>query len=269
MWRSFAANYVTASLKDSTNYDIHGHVGFAWGSHRSSLEKVPLYDKALIGGADHIIAHAAAGQIPHECITKSFTEDLDEVLAWSKKFYAEMRGRLDYVPGDLYHLWHGNIDKRQYLRRIKEFTPLSKTITERDANGLYVNRGDDSYMRNYYRQREAVSYSDFDGFDDGFESNMGYNLADLMPTPQPVAPLEDISPLPDVDSTPVEATYTPAPDADSTPVEPSYTQPDVDTTPVEASYSQSDVDSTPVEASYSNDVASTPVEASYESGNFS
>jgi hypothetical protein len=55
-----------------------------WVLHGEQEEKfyrnMPLYDRALIGGADHIIAHAAAGQIPHSCITKSFTDNLDEVL---------------------------------------------------------------------------------------------------------------------------------------------------------------------------------------------
>lgn len=36
IWRSFSANYKTASLTKSQNdiYNIHGHVGFAWGARR-------------------------------------------------------------------------------------------------------------------------------------------------------------------------------------------------------------------------------------------
>lgn len=168
VWRSFSANCVdndTASR--STNYDIHGHVGFAWGATRELLEAVPLYDRALIGGADHIIAHAAVGQIPHPCIEKSFTEDLAAVYAWSAKFHAAARGRIAYVAGDLYHIWHGDIDKRQYLKRIKEFTPTTKQIRERDKNGLYVTKtGDDAYIRHYFDQREVKAH------DDGFMNSM-------------------------------------------------------------------------------------------------
>lgn len=181
MWRSFCANYYSShfitvkqqyneggtisDLSSNKNYDIHGHVGFAWGAKREILERVPLYDKALIGGADHIIAHAAAGQIPNCCIDNSFTDNLQEVYDWSRKFYSAVKGRIGYVKGDLYHIWHGDIDKRQYLKRIKDFTPTTKTITEKDHNGLYVtnNKQDEAYIRNYFRHREVNGSGD-DGF---------------------------------------------------------------------------------------------------------
>jgi hypothetical protein len=144
------------------NYNIHGHVGFAWGARREILQKMPLYDRALIGGADHIIAHAAAGQIPHSCITKSFTDNLDEVLNWSKRFYKLIQGRIGFVQGDLYHIWHGDIDKRQYLKRIQDFTTKTKQIIHKDENGLYVTHaGDDEYMKKYFKHREVTSDNDY------------------------------------------------------------------------------------------------------------
>jgi uncharacterized membrane protein YgcG len=117
------------------------------------LEGVNLYDKALVGGADHIIAHAAAGHICHNCITKSFTEDIDAVNKWSKKFFKKTKGKLGYVKGDLYHIWHGALENRQYLKRIKEFTPIAKNISKKDKNGLYVAE-DDTYVKNYFKHRE-------------------------------------------------------------------------------------------------------------------
>lgn len=156
LWRSFCANYVESpELSANENYDVHGHVGFAWGARREVLDMVPLYDKALIGGGDHIIAHAAAGQIPHKCITKSFTDNIDEVLDWSRKFFSVVKGEIGYVPGNLYHIWHGHIENRQYLKRIQEFTVKTKQITQKDKNGLFMtNNEDDSYVRNYFNQRE-------------------------------------------------------------------------------------------------------------------
>ncbi len=163
VWRSFCANYSTSHLWKDENYNIHGHVGFAWGARREILKKAPLYDRALIGGADHIIAHAAAGQIPHCCITKSFTDNIKEVNEWSRQFYNVVQGQIGYVKGDLYHIWHGDINKRQYLKRIQDFTAKTKQIVTRDKNGLFItNKGDDEYMRNYFRNRE-VHYGD-DGF---------------------------------------------------------------------------------------------------------
>lgn len=166
VWRSFCANFSTTQLWKDENYNNHGHVGFAWGARREILEAIPLYDKALIGGADHIIAHAAAGQIAHNCITKSFTDNLDEVNEWSKQFYKVVNGKIGFVKGDLYHIWHGDIDKRQYLKRIQDFTAKTKQIVHRDKNGLFItNKEDDTYMKNYFRHREVPQ-------DDGFLTSM-------------------------------------------------------------------------------------------------
>ena len=170
MWKSFCANN-EIGLSGDENYDRHGHVGFAWGAKREVLEKVPLYDKALIGGADHIIAHAAAGHFVgnklHSCIMKSFTDNVDEVTDWSRKFYSVVQGRISYVQGDLYHIWHGDIDKRQYLKRIQDFTSKTKGITIKDKNGLYVTKDEDNiaYMNNYFKKREVSG-------DDGFLASM-------------------------------------------------------------------------------------------------
>jgi len=156
LWRSFGANHAI-NLSADENYDRHGHVGFAWGARREVLDAIPLYDKALVGGADHIIAHAAAGQINHTCITKSFTDDIVAVNIWSRKFFAVVRGKIGYVPGDLYHIWHGDIAKRKYLKRIQEFTPEAKKITKKDANGLYIT-DDDSYVKKYFKEREVKDF---------------------------------------------------------------------------------------------------------------
>jgi hypothetical protein len=166
VWRSFCSNFVNTQLWKDENYNNHGHVGFAWGARREILKAVPLYDKALIGGADHIIAHASAGQIAHNCIAKSFTDNLDEVNQWSKEFYKVVNGKIGYVKGNLYHIWHGDIYKRQYLKRIQDFTPKTKQIVHRDKNGLFItNKGDDTYMKNYFKQREVSQ-------DDGFLTSM-------------------------------------------------------------------------------------------------
>ena len=155
VWRSFCANYVTNKTNaESTVYDTHGHVGFAWGAKREVLEQVPLYDHALVGGADHIIAHASAGQIGHPCITKSFTENINIINMWSQKFYNVVRGNIGYVKGDLFHIWHGSLESREYLKRVIEFTPMSKGITEKDENGLYITK-DDTYVKKYFDKREV------------------------------------------------------------------------------------------------------------------
>ena len=192
VWRSFCANYVDFRERSANEiYDVHGHVGFAWGARREVLDQCPLYDRALVGGADHIIAHAAAGQIVHSCIQKTFTSDLEEVKIWSNKFYKTTKGKIGYVKGNLYHTWHGDIEKRRYFKRIQDLTKKFKGVTHKDNNGLYIT--DDSYiidyMMNYFMIREVIDDNDnvsyvgtgddptvqFDGFGGGQFSGGGAN----------------------------------------------------------------------------------------------
>lgn len=162
MWRSFCAND-TIGISSDENYDKHGHVGFAWGARREVLDSVPLYDRALIGGGDHIIAHAAAGHINHSCIMKSFTEDIDAVNDWSRKFHNVVKGKIGYAKGDLYHIWHGDLENRQYLKRIQEYTPTTKSIIEKDENGLHITKnGDDAYVKKYFETREVKTVANKD-----------------------------------------------------------------------------------------------------------
>ena len=159
LWRSFCANNVTG-LSSNINYDVHGHVGFAWGIKREIWDKIPggLYDKALVGGADHIMAHAAAGHINHNCITKSFTDDLESIETYSRAFHSAVEGKLGFASGDVLHIWHGDLKDRQYLKRVREFTPKAKKIHQRDSNGFYVTEDadDSNYMLQYFMLREIM-----------------------------------------------------------------------------------------------------------------
>ncbi|SMO68254.1 hypothetical protein SAMN06265349_10327 [Flavobacterium resistens] len=153
VWRSFSANFATTELWKNTNFNKHGHVGFAWGARREILDAVPLFDKALIGGADYIIAHAAAGLIPNS--NESSSDDVSQQALWSVDFHEVTEGKIGFVEGDLYHIWHGDIEKRQYAKRL-EYTTKIKEIIHRDENGLYItNKPDDTFIKNYFTEKEV------------------------------------------------------------------------------------------------------------------
>lgn len=157
MWHSFGYAH-TVGISNHNNYEIHGHVGFAWGARVDAVKALPLYDKALVGGADHIIAHAATNDLLHGCIEKSFTEDLDSISKWSFEFYKLIRGKVSYSTGTLFHIWHGDIANREYFKRVKEFTPISKTISKKDKNGLYISENDEeTYVKKYFKKRENTA----------------------------------------------------------------------------------------------------------------
>ena len=162
VWRSFCSNlFIFLDIVSEENYNNHGHVGFAWGARRELLEKVPLYDRALIGGADHIIAHALVDSELHPCIKKAFIDKdmIAEIAQWTTKFNIAVGGRnnVGYVNGDLHHIWHGDINKRDYLNRIKKFSSINKNITYKDKHGLYISRNkkDQQFTKQYFQSREV------------------------------------------------------------------------------------------------------------------
>jgi hypothetical protein len=59
----------------------------------------------------------------------------------------------------VYHIWHGTLESRQYLKRIQDFTPTAKKINKRDKNGLFIT-DDDSYVREYFEKRENTGHTE-------------------------------------------------------------------------------------------------------------
>jgi hypothetical protein len=164
LWRSFAYNYCkNRHLAESSWFDIHGHTGFAWGARREILEQVPLFDKAIVGTADHIIAHAAVGQIPHPCLEKAFTDPrmLDRVYQWSRQFNQLTHNQIGFVEGELWHLWHGDLKNRQYLQRTQDFSEIDFDLDEDlivNDDELYEFSDDrqdvQGWMNNYFESRQ-------------------------------------------------------------------------------------------------------------------
>lgn len=168
VWKSFAMNYENGEHWDDLDYDIHGFVGFAWGAQRHVLDNMHgLYERGLIGGADHIMAHAAVGQIGHPCVSKLYEKNKEYpnkenkeypmVIDWSQRFYAETKGKLGFIEGDAYHIWHGNLDTRQYFQRQLDFNNRLPYISKKDRNGFYSTTDDITmrYFNNYFDDREC------------------------------------------------------------------------------------------------------------------
>lgn len=212
LWRSFCAVYGSSHAQAaSEHYEYHGHTGFAWGARRELLEACHLYEKCFVGGGDHIIAHAAAGHVPHGCIQRAFADNIQSVEEWSRKFARNTAGRIGYVSGDLYHIWHGDISARNYFEAVKTFSGTAKDIKDRDENGLYVAGDKNKYIKEHYARREARRLEaddiggDLGGFDAEFIADMGYSLIEMIQyfgQPTYTDPAYDQPALADVDTLP-------------------------------------------------------------------
>ena len=73
-----------------------------------------LYDVAVGGNADHLMAHAFCGEFHSECLTlKTYGTENEEYfehyLRWAQPAWKIVHGRLGFVPGAAFHLWHGEV----------------------------------------------------------------------------------------------------------------------------------------------------------------
>lgn len=105
----------------------HGHTGFAWAARRDFLRSVRLYEGCVIGGADHLMAHAFLGQWRTECVRQVLGSGamFDHYEKWAERAFEATQGRVGVVPGEVLHLWHGDPTNRRYLRREKELQSLA------------------------------------------------------------------------------------------------------------------------------------------------
>lgn len=111
---------------EANRYDAHGHTGYGWAMHRSVFDEVGLYEAAVSGSADHFMAHAIYGHSGF-CIENALKHDqrqIDHLKEWSGRFHARIQGQLGVVPGEIQHLWHGDLKDRRYFLRMHDLTNL-------------------------------------------------------------------------------------------------------------------------------------------------
>ena len=90
-----------------------GHPGFCWALNRKFLTEIGgFFDKAIIGSGDSAISTIFT---PYGYDYKSpFIQD--NYLRWIDYAHKKRRS-MTYLDIDIYHLYHGSIDNRQYINR--------------------------------------------------------------------------------------------------------------------------------------------------------
>jgi hypothetical protein len=144
------------------------HPGYAWAARREALDRITLFDKAILGSADHHMAMGLIGCAEHS-IPKNVTPAYKQaVMNWQEIAEMRLRRNVGYVPGLITHYWHGNKKDRKYVGRWKilidnKYDP--NIDLSRDPQGLYrlnVHHGMRSIklrdqIRRYFRQRHEDS----------------------------------------------------------------------------------------------------------------
>jgi len=99
------------------------HPGYAWAARRDVLDRIGgVMDFTVLGSADHHMAFALIGKIQEALklgnwagiwLNPNYTKAL---LDWETKIRQEVK-HIGYIPGTLFHYWHGSKRKRQYAER--------------------------------------------------------------------------------------------------------------------------------------------------------
>jgi hypothetical protein len=148
--RYYVHNHRYSSLVGSRMLLGPHHPGYAWAAQREVLEQINgLYDCCVLGHADLVMAAAFThneqrdGPMPTEWEPywdPGWSYELkDHIRAYQKRVARIVKGDINYVGGNIYHLWHGSKKNRNYHDRgqlLREFNPKVH-IKAVDEESLY------------------------------------------------------------------------------------------------------------------------------------
>jgi hypothetical protein len=138
--------------------------GYAWAARRDLLLRHTLYDACIVGGGDGPILTGFTGNFEDIVdYLKMNPRRVDHFLEWAEPIFAEVSGNLGYIPGSIYHLWHGEIKDRHYVsRRIElarhHFDPYVDVAIA--SNGCWRWNSDKPELHDYLRAYFASRFED-------------------------------------------------------------------------------------------------------------
>jgi hypothetical protein len=136
-------------------------VGLAWACRRETLEAGGLYDGLIMGSGDKAMAAAAYGY--SEDAVRAYRMNRRQARhyrSWARPFFDAVRGRVGFVKGTLWHLWHGDRRYRNYGARYDgfadfEFDPYCDIAVSDDGCWRWSTAKDDlhEHVSRYFRAR--------------------------------------------------------------------------------------------------------------------
>lgn len=162
-WRSFSSVFSDPAGGTRDGWHAHGHTGFAWAGRREWLASAGLYDACIGGSADHMMAHAFASESSVGCVSRllgSQTAQERHFLDWARRLQASHPQRIGAMDGRLFHLWHGEIENRGYMKRHLQlaslgFDPASDIKIGSDGCWEWANRAPEmmKWAETYFSDR--------------------------------------------------------------------------------------------------------------------
>ena len=91
--------------------------GFAWAARRDMFSDIGIYDRNIVGSGDTFLVDCYFDSWEIHGYAQKFNsymkQDMNE---WRDKFLVK-NPKINYLPVDICHLWHGNLKNRRYMDR--------------------------------------------------------------------------------------------------------------------------------------------------------
>jgi len=115
----FVYSYVSGKPLPNSKYNYpHWHPGYAWAARREAFDELGgLMDFAILGSADHHMAWALVGKVTEFAPTFITPGYRRELLTWQERANVHVNKNIGYMPGSIWHHWHGRKKDRRYVER--------------------------------------------------------------------------------------------------------------------------------------------------------
>lgn len=130
--------------------------GMASVVRRELLDAHGFYDACIVGGGTRAMMSAAYGCFDDVPVNwRMNARQTEHYLAWARRYYAAVRGRIGYINGTIYHMWHGELPNRWSRRRhfgLTEFAFDPYSDIAIDESGAWRWSSEKLPMHRYVRE---------------------------------------------------------------------------------------------------------------------
>jgi hypothetical protein len=161
--QGFIHAYMNGQMTTDRSYEVY-HPGFAWAARRDAINTLGgLFDTAILGAGDRHMAVALVSDVRRSYPSGVSTGYMEALRVWQDRAL-QLRRNVGYVPGAIFHHWHGKKVDRRYRERwqilIKHGYDPEFDIKP-DWQGLWQLSDNKPDMRDdiraYFRQRNEDS----------------------------------------------------------------------------------------------------------------
>jgi len=139
--------------------------GLAWAGRRDVLDRHGLYDACIVGAGDKATTCAALGRLDDAIVAHRMNpRRTAHFRSWAGPFSEMVQGAVGYIPGRIFHLWHGDLKHRQYAERpawLDGFDPFTDIALDRNGCWRWSSNKQDLHARveRYFTSRHEDGYA--------------------------------------------------------------------------------------------------------------